>query len=224
MNMAPPLLLVHEAIEAARFVASTHHLWIGHLWWMGWNLVLAIVPLSLALVLFRPGTERTFLWATGVVAFVLFLPNAPYVITDVVHLFDDIRRVDSDLQVLGFYMPLYLVFFLFGFGSYVASLELARRHTRPVAAGLRWAAVELAIHFLCAIGLYLGRVVRLNSWDVFTRPRAVVEGVSWLGGLVPAALVVSIALVLLGLTLVVRCVGFGAAGAIRTLPHLRAAT
>src|SRR4051812_24343730 len=56
--------------------------------WMVWNLALAAVPVFLAMALFRPGRRHGVGWWLGTALFVLFLPNAPYVLTDVVHLFD----------------------------------------------------------------------------------------------------------------------------------------
>jgi uncharacterized membrane protein len=196
------------ALNRAFTVAWTH----GD--WMAWNLVLAVVPLALAAALFRPRVRRTGLWWAGVVTFVAFLPNAAYVITDVVHLFDDIRGTSSDLVLLGIHLPLYLVFFTVGFGSYVAALELTRRYTRAEAPGARWSVVELGLHVLCAAGIYLGRVVRLNSWEILTRPRAVITGVSWLAGLAPVALVGCTAVVLIALTMIVRALAWSAADAV----------
>ena len=53
-----------------------------------WNLVLAWVPLvlaSLLVVSYRRGRSRVELFAVGF-AWLIFLPNAPYVLTDFVHL------------------------------------------------------------------------------------------------------------------------------------------
>jgi uncharacterized membrane protein len=58
----------------------------GHLPWMGWNLLLAAIPVLLAWVLFRPARRRAALWWLGLAVFVAFLPNAAYVLTDAVHL------------------------------------------------------------------------------------------------------------------------------------------
>jgi uncharacterized membrane protein len=56
---------------------------------MVWNSLLALVPLALALVVFRRGARTgTFWWRAGVAIFVVMLPNAPYVLTDVIHLVD----------------------------------------------------------------------------------------------------------------------------------------
>lgn len=196
-----------RVLDQARAVAYAHQEW------MAWNIILAVVPLGLAAVLFRRGVARTPAWWVGVVAFVLFLPNAPYVLTDVVHLFDDIRSTRSDLVLLGIHIPLYLTFFAVGFGSYVAALELPRRYTRTELPEVRWTKIELGLHVLCAAGIYLGRVVRLNSWEILTRPRAVVEGIGWLTGLAPVALVGCTAAVLLSLTLITRALTWAAVDA-----------
>jgi uncharacterized membrane protein len=195
----PPASL--RVFDQARVIAHTYD-------WMAWNLVLAVVPLALAVALFRQGVERRVLWWAGVVAWLAFLPNAPYVITDVVHLFDDIRSTHSDLVVLGLHVPLYLTFFAVGFGSYVGALELARRSWKSGTPGVRWVFVELALHGLCATGIYLGRVLRLNSWEILTRPRAVVGGIGFLGGAVPVVLVACTAATLLALTLVTRALAW----------------
>jgi uncharacterized membrane protein len=205
-----------RVFDQARGVAETHSDW------MAWNLVLAVVPLVLAVLLFRRRARRTPAWWIGVAAFVVFLPNAPYVITDVVHLFDDIRGTRSDLMLLGVHVPLYLAFFAVGIGSYVAALELARRYLRTAAPQVRWVGVELGLHALCAAGIYLGRVMRLNSWEILTRPRAVVEAFGWLAGLAPVALVGCTAAVLVALTLLTRAVAWAAIDAYnRAGPALR---
>jgi uncharacterized membrane protein len=179
--------------------------------WMSWNLVLALIPLALAFPLFRPGRRMAVCWWAGAVLFALFLPNAPYVLTDVIHLFDDIRESRSDLQLLGVYLPTYLIYFAVGVVSYGWSLHrlwdfVADRFSARAALG-----VELGAHLLCAIGVYLGRVIRLNSWEVFTEPRRVLGSVESLVGPFPAIIVAVTALTLLACSAVWRIGRTGAA-------------
>jgi uncharacterized membrane protein len=131
-----------------------------------WNLFLAWIPLVLALVLYdaaRRGSSAAPLAAIGVV-WLLFLPNAPYIVTDLkwlgqydsgTHWFDYVFVVGSAAigLVLGF-VSLYLV-------QSVVTRRLGR------VAG--W---TLALGALAAsgVGVYLGRFQRWNSWDVFTEP------------------------------------------------------
>ncbi len=53
---------------------------------MVWNLYLAAIPAVVALLLFRRPASRSVAWFAGFGVWLLFLPNAPYVLTDVVHL------------------------------------------------------------------------------------------------------------------------------------------
>lgn len=154
--------------------------------WVTWNLALALVPAALAVVLFGwPRSRHGFTWWLGVVAFVLFLPNAPYVVTDLVHLRGDVLAARSDVVVLAGVLPMYAAFVFAGFLAYVVSLDLLRaevQRRRPAVHG-PW--FELAVHALCSIGIVLGRIARLNSWDVATTPVGTLERavttLSWRG-------------------------------------------
>lgn len=148
-----------------------------HSRWMTWNALLALIPLALAQALFTRPRRRTALWWVGVGAFVLFLPNAPYVLTDVIHLFEDVRRVPSDKAVLFVLVPVYTALFAIGFGAYALSIRKVAvwLRSRNVPA-FRVGAVVLAIHAVSAIGIDVGRFGRFNSWDVVFRPVALATG------------------------------------------------
>ncbi len=144
--------------------------------WMGWNLFLAFIPLALSLILFNHNQRsykdwRNLLWWLGFLIFVLFLPNAPYIATDVIHLINDLREPEiSRTGLLFLIIPQYVFFLVAGFECYVMSLinlytYLQSRNTINQAIWL-----ELAINFVCAVGVYLGRFNRLNSWNIVTKP------------------------------------------------------
>ncbi|MGK7901267.1 MAG: DUF1361 domain-containing protein, partial [Hormoscilla sp.] len=90
--------------------------------WMGWNLFLAFIPLCLSFWLFRSTRSRSLLWWAVCLVFVAFLPNAPYVLTDTIHLIEDIRQNYSVWIVTLVLIPLYTLFILLGFEAYVLSL------------------------------------------------------------------------------------------------------
>ena len=157
----------------------------GNRGWMTWNTLLALVPALLALLLFRPGSRRGPLWGVGLVVFLLFLPNAPYVVTDLIHLRGDVALASSDAAVYAGVLPLYGAFIAIGFGSYAVSLHAMgawmRRTGRQRAVGT----VETALHAVSAVGVLLGRVARLNSWDTVTEPDGAVtrtlDTLTWRG-------------------------------------------
>src|SRR5947207_10573569 len=150
---------------------------LRHSVWMSWNAILALVPLALSRRIFRGEPHRTAAWWAGLVAFILFLPNAPYVLTDVVHLIDDIRYVHSDTTITLVVLPVYAVFFLFGMEAYVLAVtELSQWLRRQGVHRSARVTVRLGIHLLCAIGIGLGRIERLNSWDTAVHPMRIVDG------------------------------------------------
>lgn len=175
------------AIAAVRWAAWRYTLLFDrHGTWMLWNLALALVPAVLASRLFRPvhvGRQGP-LWWLGAAWFLAFLPNAPYVLTDVIHVVADVRHGLDDTEVFAVYGPAFGLFFAVGFSAYVWSLRRLRRFVRAGGWSRRRSiALELCVHGLCAIGVYLGRVVRLNSWQLVSEPHSVLAGLGSLLGL-----------------------------------------
>jgi uncharacterized membrane protein len=157
------LSLFSVALIGVRYLYSSEPLFGGLIW----NLFLAWIPFGLAILIYdrhRAGTRPLYLLPVAVL-WLLFLPNAPYIVTDfkhlvpspVVPLWVDIVVITAPAwtgMLLGF-LSLYLV------QSVVRDLAGAR---------LAWAAA-VAVLGLASFGIYLGRVLRWNSWDVLTHPR-----------------------------------------------------
>lgn len=138
--------------------------------WILWNLFLAFIPLVLSFYLYRRRSmSRSILWWLGFVVFVAFLPNAPYVLTDIIHLIRGTRFVSTWLIALIF-IPIHAFAILLGFEAYVVALINQAYYLKRQGAGyfILWS--ELLTHALCAIGIYLGRFRRYNSWDLVTEP------------------------------------------------------
>jgi uncharacterized membrane protein len=147
--------------------------------WMPWNLTLALAPWLLSLFLFgrtaRPGRA----WFAGLAAWVLLIPNAAYVLTDVIHLPGAVRREPSDAVVLLVVFPLYATFFAVGFTAYADAVRRLRHYVVRRRGWVRhgWP-IGLAVHAATAVGIYLGRVHRFNSWDAARQPVALLETVA----------------------------------------------
>lgn len=142
--------------------------------WMGWNAFLALVPLLLVRFLFGSRERPRWLLITGGAVFVAFLPNAPYVLTDVLHLPYDLHYVNGWVAaaVLGQYLCLFAV----GFVAYVLSLVRLERWLADHGVSRRAVLVtDLSLHALCAVGIVLGRVFRFNSWDLVTNPGGLLD-------------------------------------------------
>lgn len=170
--------------------------------WMSWNLALAFIPAVLAVFLFARPHSRTLGWWAGVVAFALFLPNAPYVLTDLIHLRRDAAWAESDGVLVFGVLPLYAAFVLAGMSSYLFCMELIVREVHSVRPRVARGLIEFPVHALCSLGIVLGRIARLNTWDTITQPRGTVESVfatlTWRGA--PFAFMVIFVAVVLSYT------------------------
>lgn len=135
-----------------------------------WNLFLAWIPYVLALGIagaHRLGGPPPLLWLLGV-AWLLFLPNAPYILTDFIHL----GRPDG--APLWFDAALIGTFAATGLLLGLASLLVVHRVVEARAGRLAGWVVAVGSLLLSAIGVYLGRFPRFNSWDVITAPNSLV--------------------------------------------------
>ena len=142
--------------------------------WMGWNAFLALVPLLLARFLFGHRERPRWLLISGGAVFVAFLPNAPYVLTDVLHLPRDLHYVDG--WVAAGLLAQYLTLFAMGFVAYVLSLVRLERWLADRGVSRRAVLfTDLSLHALCAVGIVLGRVFRFNSWDLVTNPGGLLD-------------------------------------------------
>jgi len=130
-----------------------------------WNLVLAWIPLLLALAVYDCYRRGVPIVALAPVALVwlLFLPNAPYIVTDFVHLAPQGPPLWFDGLVISAFAWTGL---LLGFVS-LYLMHAIVRHRFGAPAG--WAAAVTALS-LTSAGVYIGRFLQWNSWDLLVRP------------------------------------------------------
>jgi uncharacterized membrane protein len=129
-----------------------------------WNLFLAWIPLVFALG-FSHARRLPTLLISGV-GWLAFLPNGPYLVTDLVHLGDGVDHLWRHVLQFGFAAWTGV---LLG----VVSLRLVHLRTeRRFGPPAGWALVAISAG-LCAVGVVIGRFQRWNSWDLVTRPREV---------------------------------------------------
>jgi uncharacterized membrane protein len=136
--------------------------------YLAWNLFLAWLPMLCALAAYNAGKRRTRLsWlvvAGCALAWLLFFPNAPYLLTDILHLEP---RADAPLW---FDLVLLLAFAWTGFFLGLVSLVLMQALVRRAAGAAASWAFAVAVLGLSGFGIYLGRFLRWNSWDIFFSP------------------------------------------------------
>ncbi|MEW5989426.1 MAG: DUF1361 domain-containing protein [Chloroflexota bacterium] len=128
-----------------------------------WNLFLAWLPFCLALAAFRHRRRPLIALGLGFL-WLLFFPNAPYIVTDVIHLkpLGHVPLWYDGLMIFSFA----LTGLLLGFISLAVMQGLvSQQYGRLVG----WLFVLFSLG-LGSVGVYIGRFLRWNSWDVFFNP------------------------------------------------------
>ena len=138
-----------------------------------WNLFLAWIPYLIALDLdFKTRSNKTPSVFSGfflVFLWLLFFPNAPYIITDLLHL--------RNFEVVPHWYDLMLIVSFAWTGlilGYCSLFEVKRFLEQRFKAWVVWAFTFVSL-WLGGFGVYMGRFQRWNSWDAFTHPFAVVK-------------------------------------------------
>jgi uncharacterized membrane protein len=172
--MNPPVSLPsHDLLEQTLEQAITL---IRPNFHMGLDLSLALTPFLLALLLFRSVKLPALIWWPLFAVFVLFLPNAPYVLTDVIHFVAKVR-VTPPLPIWAMSILLleYILYFLFGMQCFTLSIMLWDRTLKRRGFGRLILPLELLVIAASSFAIYLGRIDKLNSWDVVTDPRGLLD-------------------------------------------------
>ena len=152
-------------------LANSLEVFNWHSGWIIWNLFLALIPFALSFWLYRRrSTSRTLLWWVAFAVFFAFLPNAPYLLTDIIHLIRATRSGYSALVLTLIFIPLHLFAILSGFEMYVISLLNQGHYLKRIGLEKYITGSEIATHALCALGVYMGRFRRFNSWDLVSDP------------------------------------------------------
>ena len=164
------ILAAASALAVAALLVQIHETGNSFYRFLVWNLFLAWVPLAAALIAHAFDRLGAHTAATGAgIVWLVFFPNAPYMLTDYIHLREtphgsplwwDALMLSSFVWtalMLGFF-SLYLMQNVWG--AYVRSRFVS------------WLLAALALA-LGSFGVYLGRFVHINSWDALLHPRNV---------------------------------------------------
>ena len=156
---------------ACFFLVFFRYLWTGqiHFLFLVWNLFLAAIPWFLTSYMVVNRVEK----GVGFLCLVwlLFFPNAPYILTDLFHL-----RHRAEVPI--WYDLILIIAFawtglLYGFFSL---LDIEQK--RPFALSQTLHIVFIVgLLFLSGFGIYIGRFLRWNSWDVVSHPLGILTDV-----------------------------------------------
>lgn len=140
-----------------------------HFTFLNWNIFLALLPLDFAIIVNI--SKRRSIQIIFSLLWLLFYPNTMYMITDFIH-----------LQYIGIGLTVRMQYFNYavlaagvfmGVVLGMLSIELILKHYFHRRHELLQLVQIFGLSLIASVGIYLGRFLRLNSWDVFTQTHRV---------------------------------------------------
>lgn len=141
-----------------------------------WNLFLAFVPYAITkwCSYTVQWVESTPKFLVVIATWLLFIPNSFYIITDLFHL--------EERAGIPLWFDLALIF-SFAWNGLLLGVLSVRQMEKLIS--IKWPFQNewlfvVPIMFLNAFGIYLGRYLRYNSWDVISKPFGLAEDIVYL--------------------------------------------
>ena len=131
-----------------------------------WNLFLAYIPCFLSSSIYKNffNTSKKIQNSFYGLIWLLFIPNSFYILTDFTHLhFKTTFQFSLDMLIIS-------SFSFVGFYVGLLSIHTIRQLVIAKYGNTKGNIFLLTISFLSAFGIYLGRVLRFNSWDIISKP------------------------------------------------------
>ena len=134
-----------------------------------WNLFLAFVPWFVSSLIYFLDNSKKNVIIVLLPFWLLFFPNAPYIVTDIIH-----------LKPLSGALPWFDLILLFSYsfaGLFYGfvSLDLIEVKLKQIFNIKYPQIISVFVIYLSAFGIYLGRFLRWNSWDILTNFGAVLK-------------------------------------------------
>lgn len=149
------------------------HFILFNIRWMSFNVFLAVIAVIFGWLMVK--TPSKLLKTLYGSIWFLFLPNTIYLLTDIGHFFTDWHIVGVAYK--GMFISEYAVLMILGIISFILGLypvEQFFRKTKNKKQQIQKDILIYAINFLIGFGLVLGRIERVNSWDVLTNTSTVI--------------------------------------------------
>lgn len=142
--------------------------------WILWNIFLAFVPFlisSLMLILTKEKKMNKVLFVIGIFLWMIFIPNAPYIVTDFIHI-GTTRSIPIIYDILLIFNSA-LVGLILCFHSLFHIEQIVKTKHKKNTGRLIMGIFIIMISF----GVYLGRFLRFNSWDIFIDHSSLVNNI-----------------------------------------------
>jgi len=163
------ILMMSSVISIGLFAARATTSESGRYAFLVWNLFLAWIPFGFAWIAYSsthlPKPVMVLLVGLCAILWLIFFPNAPYILTDFQHL----TRLNGEAPI--WYDVIMLLWFSWNgvFLGVISLYFMQRVVARWLGSILSWAFV-VGVTVLSSLGVYVGRFMRWNSWDVMFDP------------------------------------------------------
>lgn len=161
------LIIVHLFFIFISFLIISYNLGGPNLIW---NMFLALAALDLSVLAYSSSSRIIFLIAA--ILWFFFYPNTFYMLTDIVHM-KFVSEVLYERESMIMFM-LYIPSILFGVFSGVLSINYIFDRLKVKFTVFRYV-LYIAISIFSSLAIHIGRYARLNSWDIFTQPKVVID-------------------------------------------------
>lgn len=156
------------AMIVVRFIYSGGHGFV----FLVWNLFLAWIPFAISAVFKKMRYSKKWKQLVVFSVWLTFFPNALYIVTDLLHL-------NMETSIPKWY-DVVLLFtasvtgLIMAFVSLLRIEKLLSHHFN----NRKVHAMMIGILFLSSFGVYLGRFLRWNSWDIISNPLSLVYSIA----------------------------------------------
>lgn len=160
-----------------------------------WNAMLALIPVVLAYIILWTASRgkssfvRNLVVAVLSIVWFVFLPNTCYLLTEWRHFLgvldanDLFLRSQADRWVFIELSLWWLFYFLYsGFGMLTFALAIRPMEHLAVTRGAATWFWAVPFFVALSLGVYLGLVLRFNSWDLVSNPRPIWQAIVDIGG------------------------------------------
>ncbi len=152
------LLVVVILLIRAHYTNGFHYLFLL------WNLFLAFIPFKISSYLYQQKNINKIWLAFCFFSWLFFFPNAPYIITDLIHL------VPNKQMPIWFDAALIFIAALNGLWIGCISLMQMEQVWRKYFPTIKVRYFLSVVMLLSGFGVYLGRFLRFNTWDIIVHP------------------------------------------------------
>ena len=132
-----------------------------------WNIFLAVIPFFISYFLLGLSNKNKLtkiIFIIGGIFWLFFIPNAPYLVTDLIHI-GEIRTVPILYDTILLFSSASLGLLLGIYSIYHMEQILKKKYSFKIVSKIIYITI-----FLISFGIYLGRFLRFNSWDIITNP------------------------------------------------------